>query len=187
MATLLADPKLTEKAKAANALVEPKSAAKQPDKKTEEKPEPKAAPAACKDPDMMEQLATYIAAEMNTNINSPAVRQMKELNSYDAHAKTKEYMALPFYLQLGPKPDFYSLALGMKAKALAIWTERVGQNRPWDHKPIIRRTIGGVWHKQGVRLLLRYLVEHSLRLCGQGWRPIRKCITGWCRWRADRF
>ncbi|WP_241150813.1 polymorphic toxin type 44 domain-containing protein, partial [Pseudomonas viridiflava] len=24
-----------------------------------------------------------------------------------------------------------------------------GQNRPWDHKPIIRRTIGGIWHKQG--------------------------------------
>lgn len=149
MATLLADPKLTEKATAANALVAPKPAAKPPVKKPEKKPEPKAETAVCKDPDMMEKLASYIAAEMNTNINSPAVRQMKELNSYDAHAKTKEYMALPFYLQLGPKPDFYSLALGMKAKALAIWTERVGQNRPWDHKPIIRRTIGGVWHKQG--------------------------------------
>lgn len=149
MATLLADPKLTEKATAANALVAPKSAVKPPVKKPEKKPEPKAEPAVCKDPDMMEKLASYIAAEMNTNINSPAVRQMKELNSYDAHAKTKEYMAQPFWLQLGPKPDFYSMALGMKARALAIWTERVGQNRPWDHKPIIRKTIGGVWHKQG--------------------------------------
>jgi uncharacterized Zn-binding protein involved in type VI secretion len=149
MATLLADPKLTEKATAANALVAPKPAAKPPVKKPEKKPEPKAEHAVCKDPDMMEKLASYIAAEMNTNINSPAVHQMKELNSYDAHAKTKEYMAQPFWLQLGPKPDFYSMALGMKARALAIWTERVGQNRPWDHKPIIRKTIGGVWHKQG--------------------------------------
>jgi uncharacterized Zn-binding protein involved in type VI secretion len=149
MATLLADPKLTEKATAANALVAPKPSAKPPVKKPEKKPEPKAEHAVCKDPDMMEKLASYIAAEMNTNINSPAVHQMKELNSYDAHAKTKEYMAQPFWLQLGPKPDFYSMALGMKARALAIWTERVGQNRPWDHKPIIRKTIGGVWHKQG--------------------------------------
>jgi hypothetical protein len=41
------------------------------------------------------------------------------------------------------------MAAGMQAKAFVIWIERVGQNRPWDHTPIIRRTIGGIWHKQG--------------------------------------
>lgn len=137
MAALLADPKLAEKAAAANALASPGAAINEPEQKV------------CNHPDMMEELATYIAGEMNTNIIGPEVRQMKELNSYDAGAKTKEYAELPFYLRLGPGPDFYSLALGMKAKALAIWTERVGQNRPWDHKLIIRKTIGGTWHKQG--------------------------------------
>ncbi|MEE5102382.1 polymorphic toxin type 44 domain-containing protein [Pseudomonas alliivorans] len=146
MATLLADPKLKEKALAADALVDPEAASKEPETKTEPK---KVEHAVCKDPDRMEELATYIADEMNTNINSPEVRQMRELNSFDAAAKMKEYEALSFYLRLGPCPDFYSMAAGMQAKAFAIWTERVGQNRPWDHKPIIRRTIGGVWHKQG--------------------------------------
>ncbi|WP_122312870.1 polymorphic toxin type 44 domain-containing protein, partial [Pseudomonas coronafaciens] len=145
MATLLADPKLEEKALAANALVDPKAAGKE----SEAKPESTAESVVCKDPDKMEELASYIAGEMNANINSLEVRQMRDLNSFDAAAKMKEYEALPFYLRLGPGPDFYSMAAGMQAKAFAIWAERVGQNRPWDHKPIIRRTIGGIWHKQG--------------------------------------
>ncbi len=98
----------------------------------------------------MEELATYIAGEMNANINSPEVRQMRDLNSFDAPAKMKEYEALPFYLRLGPGPDFYSMAAGMQAKAFAIWAERVGQNRPWDHKPILAAKYDGVvYHKQG--------------------------------------
>ncbi|KPW35090.1 PAAR motif-containing protein [Pseudomonas syringae pv. antirrhini] len=146
MATLLADPKLTEKALAANTLVEPGAAGKE----SEAKPEPKAETFVCKDPDRMEELATYIAGEMNTNINSPEVRQMRDLNSFDAAAKMKEYEALPFYLRLGPGPDFYNMAAGMQAKAFAIWAERVGQNRPWDHKPILAAKYDGVvYHKQG--------------------------------------
>ncbi|QQX56554.1 polymorphic toxin type 44 domain-containing protein [Pseudomonas chlororaphis] len=141
MATLLADPKLTEKAKDANALVDPNGAPKAPEEQPEEK--------VCTDPDRMEELASYIAGEMNANINSASVRQMKDLNSFSPTAETKKYKELPFYLRIGQSPDFYSLALGKRAKALAIWTERVGQNRPWDHKPIIRRSIGGIWHKQG--------------------------------------
>ncbi|MBX8484262.1 polymorphic toxin type 44 domain-containing protein [Pseudomonas cichorii] len=141
MATLLADPRLVEKAAAAKALVDPKVDGKER--------EPKAESAVCKDPDRMEELATYIAGEMNTNINSPSVRQMKELNSFDPDEETRKYNALPFYLRLGQGPDFYSMALGKKAKAFAIWTERVGQDRPWDHKPILSTRFGGIWHKQG--------------------------------------
>lgn len=73
MATLLADPKLQEKALAANALVASKATGKKP----EEEPEP----AVCKDPDMMEELASYIAGEINTNINHPSVLKMKDLLS----------------------------------------------------------------------------------------------------------
>jgi len=142
MATLLADPKLTEKATAANALVDPNEASKAPEEKPKEK--------VCTDPDRMEELASYIAGEMNTNINSPSVRQMKDLNSFSPTAEMKKYKELPFYLRLGQSPDFYSLALGKRAKALAIWTERVGQGRPWDHKPILSRKYNGVvYHKQG--------------------------------------
>ncbi|SDZ59989.1 polymorphic toxin type 44 domain-containing protein [Pseudomonas sp. NFIX28] len=142
MATLLADPKLTEKATAANALVDPNGASKAPEEQPEEK--------VCTDPDRMEELANYIAGEMNTNINSPSVRQMRDLNRFSPSAETRKYAELPFYMRLGPAPDFYSLALGKRAKAFAIWTERVGQNRPWDHKPILQKLFGEYpWHKQG--------------------------------------
>ncbi|POA75815.1 polymorphic toxin type 44 domain-containing protein [Pseudomonas sp. GW531-T4] len=141
MTTLLADPRLMEKATAANALVDPNAASKAPEEKPEEK--------VCTDPDRMEELASYIADEMNRNINSPSVRQMQDLNCFDPAAETRKYAELPFYMRLGPGPDFYNLALGKKAKAFAIWTERVGQDRPWDHKPKIRAAFGGLWHKQG--------------------------------------
>ncbi|WDG76986.1 polymorphic toxin type 44 domain-containing protein [Pseudomonas chlororaphis] len=138
MATLLADPRLIEKATAANALVDPSAASKAPEEKV------------CNDPDRMEELAAYIAGEMNTNINSPSVRQMKDLNSFDLAEEARKYAALPFYMRLGQHPDFHSLALGKKAKAFAIWTERVGQNRPWDHKPKLLKLFDGeVRHKQG--------------------------------------
>ncbi|MDA3135862.1 hypothetical protein HG619_03830 [Pseudomonas syringae] len=102
MATLLADPKLTEKALAANALVGPEAAGK----KSDAQPESKAEPVVCKHPDRMEELATYIAGEMNANINSPEVLQIQELNSFDPDEETRKYAALPFYLRLGQGPDF---------------------------------------------------------------------------------
>ncbi|WP_422765017.1 polymorphic toxin type 44 domain-containing protein [Pseudomonas maioricensis] len=97
----------------------------------------------------MEELAAYIADEMNRNINHPSVLEMKELNSYDAGAETREYMALPFYKRLGTQPDFHTFALAKQARAFALWTEWVGQNRPWDHKPKIKEKFGDYWHKQG--------------------------------------
>ncbi|AZD27627.1 polymorphic toxin type 44 domain-containing protein [Pseudomonas chlororaphis] len=142
MATLLSDPRLIEKATAANALVDPNTSSKAPEEQSEEN--------VCTHPDRMEELASYIAGEMNRNINSPSVRQMKALNSFSPTAEMKKYQALPFYLRLGQSPDFYSLALGKRAKALAIWTERVAQGRPWDHKPILAKKYNGVvYHKQG--------------------------------------
>ncbi|MCI8208555.1 hypothetical protein AUC61_03310 [Pseudomonas sp. S25] len=97
----------------------------------------------------MEELASYIADEMNRNINHPSVLEMKELNTYDPVAETIEYMALPFYRRLGQQPDFHAFALAKQARAFALWTERVGQNRPWDHKPMIKSKFDGAWQKQG--------------------------------------
>ncbi|MGY4816598.1 polymorphic toxin type 44 domain-containing protein [Pseudomonas chlororaphis subsp. piscium] len=139
MATLLADPRLLEKATVANALIDPSAVLKQQ----------VAEPVVCNHPDQMEDLASYIAGEMNRNIHHPSVRLMKELNSFDPGTESRRYAAQPFYLRLGHRPDFYSLALGKKAKALAVWTERVGQDRPWDHKPKLRQLFPGTRHKQG--------------------------------------
>lgn len=144
MATLLADPKLKEKALAANALVDPKAVSAD----SKEKTEPDKKLAICNDPDMMEKPASYIADEMNRNIHDPAVITMKELLSYDVAAETRKQMDLPWYAQIGTtSPQAIGAANG--AAAMAIWTERVGQNRPWDHKPILIKLFGGVWYKQG--------------------------------------
>lgn len=102
----------------------------------------------CNHPDQMEELAQYIAGEMNRNICHPSVLKMKELLSYDVAEETRKQMELPWYAKVGRNnPQAIGAANG--TAAMAIWTERVGQNRPWDHKPIIRRTIGGIRHKQG--------------------------------------
>ncbi|ROM91075.1 polymorphic toxin type 44 domain-containing protein [Pseudomonas brassicacearum] len=150
MATLLADPKLTEKATAANALVDPNA----PKKAVPKKADPKEAEAktptavACPHPDRMAELAAYIAGEMNRNIKHPSVVKMKKLNSFDAAAEYGKFQKLPWYARLSP-PNFEAMALGNKGAALALWTERVGQNRPWDHKPKIGEQFGGAWQKQG--------------------------------------
>ena len=133
MADLISDPNLIAKAVAAGALIDPNA------------PTPK----ACTDPDQMIELATYIAGEMNKNIHDPAVLEMQELNSYDPLAKQREYRELPLYLQLGPTPNFFGIALGKKTRAAAIWMGKVGQDQVWDHKPELLRIFDDVWHKQG--------------------------------------
>jgi uncharacterized Zn-binding protein involved in type VI secretion len=137
MATLLADPNLTEKATAANAVVYPNAI-------DVEKQEP----AVCNHPDQMEKLANYIAGEMNTNINHPSVLKMKELLSYDVAEETRKQMALPWYAQMGATSP-QAIGAANDAAAMALWTERVGQDRPWDHKPKIRTKFGRYHHKQG--------------------------------------
>jgi len=105
-------------------------------------------PVTCKDPDMMEQVASYIAGEMNRNITHPSVLKMKKLTSFDATEEHAIFQKLPWYARLLP-PDFQSIMVGNTAAAMALWAERVGQDRPWDHKLAIAERFGGVWQKQG--------------------------------------
>lgn len=100
----------------------------------------------CNHPDQMEELARYIADEMNRNISHPSVLKMKELNSYDPEVEAKK---VSFYLRFGHQPNYHSIALAKHAEAFVLWAERVGQNRPWDHKPKLRKIFPGVRHKQG--------------------------------------
>lgn len=103
----------------------------------------------CPHPDMMEKLAKYIAGEMNRNIHHPSVLKMKKLNSYDIAAETKKYLELPWYAMAGATSP-QTIGYANATAALAIWTERVGQNRPWDHKPKLKAMYNDVvWHKQG--------------------------------------
>ncbi|MFJ4440884.1 polymorphic toxin type 44 domain-containing protein [Pseudomonas sp. NPDC089422] len=104
--------------------------------------------ATCKHPDMMEQVASYIAEEMNRNITHPSVVKMKKLTNFDAIEEHAKFQKLPWYARLLP-PDFQAVMVGNTAAAMALWAERVGQDRPWDHKKPIRQQFGGVWHKQG--------------------------------------
>lgn len=104
---------------------------------------------SCPHPDMMEELASYIAGEMNRNIHDPAVLEMRELNSYDTAAETKKFLELPWYAMAGATSP-QTIGYANATAALALWTERVGQNRPWDHKPKLQMMYNGnVWHKQG--------------------------------------
>ncbi|AYG44601.1 hypothetical protein DV532_09965 [Pseudomonas sp. Leaf58] len=110
--------------------------------------EAKSQPVICKDPDMMEQVASYIAGEMNRNITHPSVLKMRKLTRFDATEEHAKFQKLPWYARLLP-PDFQAMMVGNTAAAMALWTERVGQNRPWDHKVAIAQQFGGAWQKQG--------------------------------------
>ncbi|CAI8890748.1 polymorphic toxin type 44 domain-containing protein [Pseudomonas sp. IT-P4] len=105
---------------------------------------------ACNHPDQMEELASYIAGEMNRNIKHPSVLKMKELMSYDSSAQARKFRALPWYARLAGPPNFNGIAWTKKLEAMAIWTKQVGQNMEWDHKPKLRAMYNDdVRHKQG--------------------------------------
>lgn len=109
----------------------------------------KAKPAVCNDPDMMEQLASYIAGEMNRNIQDPTVLEMKRLITYDPEVAAKQFAKLPLLARMGGLPNFVTLAKAQKIAAATLWTQKVGQYMEWDHKPKLRKLFSGVRHKQG--------------------------------------
>ncbi|AHG41972.1 hypothetical protein N018_17845 [Pseudomonas syringae CC1557] len=134
---LVADPELHEKASAAEALFSPATSS------TTTEP-------VCDHPDQMEELTRYIADEMNRNLLHPTVQKLKKLLNYDAAEETRKWMELPWYAQLGAQNNPQTIAAANTAAAMAIWTEKVGQNREWDHKWKLRSMYNGdTWHKQG--------------------------------------
>lgn len=108
----------------------------------------------CRHVDTAIALAEYIVREMKTNPFSLEGRKIAAANSADPDARAAEWQRLPWHEKLGGRPDFYAAAMGQKAAAYAMWAERVGPNRPWDHKPLLRQRLGteGLnrgWHKFG--------------------------------------
>jgi hypothetical protein len=104
----------------------------------------------CTHPDRMEELASYIAGEMNRNIHDPAVLDMRRLIEFDPVAEEEQFARLSPLAHLDGPPNFSAIAMTKKVAAATIWTKKVGQNQVWDHKPKLQKKYNGVvWHKQG--------------------------------------
>ncbi|MDH0091784.1 PAAR domain-containing protein [Achromobacter mucicolens] len=97
--------------------------------------------ADCHHADTAIPLAEYIVREMKTNPFTPQGKKIAAANSYDPNARLAEWQQLPWYARVGRPPDFHATAAGQKAAAYAMWTERVGPGRPWDHKPTLQKKI----------------------------------------------
>jgi hypothetical protein len=93
--------------------------------------------------DELSPIASYMSMEMNANAKSSDVTKMRDLNGYSATECINEYQDLPLWRQLfglGITPEqCVDRVLPYKSAALLLWSERVMQGAPWDHKPIISR------------------------------------------------
>ncbi len=93
--------------------------------------------------DELTPIAEYMSLEMNVNARGTAVKKMLELNRYSMTECIEEYQELPLWQQilgLGITPDLcVNNQITFKAAALLLWAEKVRQNGPWDHKPIIAK------------------------------------------------
>ncbi|MEE4662461.1 polymorphic toxin type 44 domain-containing protein [Pseudomonas alliivorans] len=138
---LMSDPELLDRAEKAGALVDAYSPAEASRANSSEQP-------LCEHPDKMEQLAGYIAEEMNRNVFDTTVLRIKELLKYNVVDEMEKWLELPWYAQLGAHNNPQEVGRSNSLAAMAMWTEKVGQNRPWDHKVELQK-IFGVWHKQG--------------------------------------
>ncbi|NHZ78995.1 hypothetical protein F2P44_06855 [Massilia sp. CCM 8695] len=82
-------------------------------------------------------IAAYMITEMQRNPFSEEGKKMMAANAYDIAQEMKAWNAMPWYAKIGGPPDYGSISAGQKLAAYTIWAERVGPNRPWDHKPIL--------------------------------------------------
>lgn len=100
-------------------------------------------------------IAEYMVTEMKHNPFSEEGKKMTQANAYDIGAEMKAWNALPWYGKIGGPPNYASIGAGQKLAAYAIWAERVGPGRPWDHKPILRARLSkqnifrGGWQRYG--------------------------------------
>jgi putative RNase toxin 44 of polymorphic toxin system len=122
--------------------------------------------------DEITPIATYTAAEMNTNAGGTDVKRMAEMNGFSSNACITDYNKLPFLNKLfgaGITPE-QCLDMGMTytMAALIAWGMKVRQNGDWDHKPKIAARFnpcvpGGTqnWHLYG-NTLYNYEVWSNL-------------------------
>ncbi|HWL27825.1 MAG TPA: polymorphic toxin type 44 domain-containing protein [Burkholderiaceae bacterium] len=107
----------------------------------------------CEHADSVVPIAQYMVQEMKTNPFTIEGRKIAAANAADPDELLKQWHRQPWYGRLGGPPDYYGAAMGQKAAAYAMWTERVAPGRPWDHKPALLRRFPSAletgWHKYG--------------------------------------
>lgn len=112
-----------------------------------------ARPAGCGHADTVVAIAQYMVREMKTNPFTIEGRKIAAANSGDPEDWLEQWRRQPWYGRMGGPPDYYGVAAAKKAAAYALWTERVGPHRPWDHKRILLRKfpteLEAGWHKYG--------------------------------------
>lgn len=93
--------------------------------------------------DELTPIVLYMIQEMNTNAAGSAVAQIRELNEYSPTECISEFQELPLWRQLlglGITPEqCIGRQISYRSAAFLMWTKKVMQGAPWDHKPIISR------------------------------------------------
>ena len=90
------------------------------------------------------KIAEYIVKEINTNVKSDAVKKIKKYNVFNVSKCVADWRKEPFLnrvlLSLSRGANCTDQMLHSKAMSLLLWTEKVAENREWDHKPYILKT-----------------------------------------------
>ena len=113
--------------------------------------------------DEVTAIATWMAGEMTVNAQGEDAAKMRTLNSFSADTCIADFTHLPLWRQLfglGITPEqCLNLALSHNAAALLLWSLKVYEGGPWDHKGSIAsrfhdRVAGGPqhWHLYGSTL-----------------------------------
>jgi hypothetical protein len=86
----------------------------------------------------------YIVQEINTNVKSNIVKKMKKYNAFNVSKCVADWRKEPFLnrvlLSVSRSANCTDQMLHSKTMALLLWTEKVAQDRDWDHKPYILKT-----------------------------------------------
>jgi hypothetical protein len=90
------------------------------------------------------QILEYIVNEINTNVKCNAVNKMRKYNAFNVSKCVADWRKEPLLnkvlLSLSRSANCTDQMLHNKTMALLLWTEKVAQDRDWDHKPYILKT-----------------------------------------------
>ena len=93
--------------------------------------------------DELTPIARWMVQEMRCNAASEHVERIRRLNNYSPDTCLAETREWPRWVQLLNGPHWQKVCLdeatSTKLAAFMAWALLVGQNGPWDHKPIIAR------------------------------------------------
>lgn len=110
--------------------------------------------------DELTPIATWMADQMKANATSHDVRNMRQMNRFDATQCITDFNRQPLWRQLlglGIAPQqCVDMQMSYQQAALLSWALKVRQDGDWDHKPQIARRFnprnpGGLqhWHLYG--------------------------------------